>query len=129
MRPSVIAGIIAIPTALAVAPAAQAGSPACAARSNNTEKKLRSASRSRAREPTKRRCRRSPTPMAALARLELRDTTRAGNMSREQLEAAGYEVELDPFPFTFFAPAELQQLTPVARCTKRACSPVPGPAT
>ncbi len=31
----------------------------------------------------------------------------------EQLEAAGYQVELDAFPFAFFPPALLQQLTPV----------------
>lgn len=30
------------------------------------------------------------------------------------LEEAGYDVELDPFPFTFTALGELEQLTPVA---------------
>ena len=113
MRPSVIAGIIAIPTALAVAPAAQAGSPACAARSNNTEKKLLEC-------VTLEGARAHQAALQAIA--DANDGTRATGTPgydasveyvQEQLEAAGYQVELDPFPFTFFAPAELQQLTPV----------------
>jgi Zn-dependent M28 family amino/carboxypeptidase len=32
----------------------------------------------------------------------------------ERMEAAGYEVTIDEFPFTFFPPATLQQLTPIS---------------
>ena len=47
---------------------------------------------------------------------------------QEQLEAAGYQVELDEFPFTFFPPALLQQLDP-RQCRVRDWRVSPAPAS
>lgn len=112
MRFSVIAGLIAIPAALAVAPAAQAGSPACAARTNNTEQKLLEC-------VTLEGARAHQAALQAIAddNGDTRATGTSGydasvNYVKEQLEAAGYQVELDAFDFLFFPPALLRQLTP-----------------
>ena len=92
---------------------AMAGPAACGSRVNNTHAKLLEC-------VTLEGARAHQAALQAIA--DANDGTRATGTPgydasveyvQEQLEAAGYQVELDPFPFTFFAPAVLQQLTPV----------------
>jgi Zn-dependent M28 family amino/carboxypeptidase len=99
------------------APAASAGPPSpatCAARNNNTiEKLLECVTLAGVRE--------HQTAFQAIA--DANGGTRLAGTGGyedsvdyvvERLEAAGYDVSLDPFPFLFFPPAILQQTAPVS---------------
>lgn len=94
---------------------AWAGSPACESRVNNTHAKLLEC-------VTLDGVRAQQAALQAIA--DANGGTRATGTPgytasvayvRRQLEAAGYLVELDPFPFTFFPPALLRQQSPVVQ--------------
>jgi Zn-dependent M28 family amino/carboxypeptidase len=102
-------------TLVAVAPGASAGKTACENRNNNTINKLLEC-------VTVDGVRSHQAALQAAA-----DATEGGNRAAgfpgydasvayvvDTLEAAGYDVELDPFAFTFVPPATLQQLAPIA---------------
>ncbi len=100
-------------SAAALSGPAEAASPACQARNNNTQKKLLDC-------VTLEGVRAHQAALQAAA--DANNGTRAAGTPGydasvayvvETLEAAGYEVELDAFDFTFIPPSDLQQLTPV----------------
>ena len=62
---------------------------------------------------TSRRSRRSPTPTAATAPPAPRATRTSVDYVVDTLEAAGWNVSIDEFDFTYVGPSTLQQLTPV----------------
>lgn len=99
--------------AFAYAPAVMAESPACDTRVNNTHAKLLEC-------VTLEGVRAHQAALQAIA--DANGDTRAANTPgydasvayvKETLEAAGYEVQLDPFDFAVFSPAILQQTAPV----------------
>ena len=102
-----------IVTALSFAPAAMAGPASCDNRVNNTHAKLLEC-------VTLEGVREHQAAFQAIA--DANGGTRAAGTPGydasvdyvvERLTAAGYNVTLDEFPFLFFPPAVLQQLTPV----------------
>ena len=102
-----------IATALSFAPVAMAGPASCGNRNNNTHAKLLEC-------VTVEGVREHQAAFQAIA--DANGGTRAAGTPGyeasvdyvvERLTAAGYNVTLDEFPFLFFPPAVLQQLTPV----------------
>ena len=73
----------------------------------------RAASPSVACSSTRRRSRRSPTPTAAPAPPGRPATPQSVEYVVDTLEAAGWEVELDTFDFTFVPPPKLNQTAPI----------------
>ena len=69
--------------------------------------------RRRRRSSTSRRSRPSPTPTAAPAPPAPPGYEASVDYVVDTLEAAGWEVSIDEFPYTYVGPSTLQQLTPV----------------
>ncbi len=102
-----------VASSLVVAGTAEAGPQACGSRVNNNHHKLLEC-------VTLAGVREHQAALQAIATAN--GGTRAANTPGydasveyvvDRLEAAGYEVTIDEFPFTFFPPSTLQQLTPV----------------
>jgi hypothetical protein len=114
MRASTVLGVsLTTLAAVTVAPPADAGPAACASRAKNTHQKLLEC-------VTLEGARAHQAALQAIAddNAGTRATGTPGydesvDYVADTLEAAGYQVELDPFDFEFLPPATLQQLTPV----------------
>jgi Zn-dependent M28 family amino/carboxypeptidase len=113
MRKPVLIFLIAILVTLLATQLAAAGSESCDTRVNNTHDKLQEC-------VTYEGVRAHQAAFQAIA--DANGGTRAagtpgydGSVAyvKETLEAAGYEVELNGFPFTYVPPATLTQLTPI----------------
>ncbi len=114
---SVLASLVVcvlLATLVAVAPGASAGKTACEKRNNNTINKLLECV-----TVDGVRSHQAAWQAAADANEGIRAAGFPGYDASvayvvETLEAAGYDVELDPFEFTFVPPATLQQIAPIA---------------
>jgi Zn-dependent M28 family amino/carboxypeptidase len=116
MRPLLASLVVCLlfATLVAVAPSASAGTKACENRTNNTVDKLLEC-------VTVEGVRSHQAALQAVADANdgVRVTGTAGFDDSIAyvvgvLEDAGYEVELNGFPFTYFPPGEIQQLAPVS---------------